>query len=312
MLRPPEEIHISVRTIGRPAADVVRRAIGGRVAAVFDSSFYVETDAGLVCIGSAALEPGPLTLVTDAPATTKWTASGISCDLPAHIGRHSIDVGNRYRYGLTGASEWSPAAAPGDPDPARIVSGLRLLRRIAADHAPSEGLGRFLRPGFRPGGDNAVGRAALDPVRALRRWLTAACRAPSAPDLATFERVRPLIGLGPGLTPSGDDMIGGVMIALHALRETAICHDLWTAMHQTAVRSGNAISLAHLRAAAEGQGAAALHHGLAAIMQADVTRTRDAVAELDRIGHTSGWDALAGVVMALDGWPAARQAQHCQ
>jgi len=59
------------------------------------------------------------------------------------------------------------------------------------------------------------------------------------------------------------------------------------------------IAYAHLAAAAEGEGAAALHEALVAIAANARGDLAAAVRRLDRIGHSSGWDGLAGAVAAL-------------
>ncbi|MDH3703652.1 MAG: DUF2877 domain-containing protein [Alphaproteobacteria bacterium] len=306
MRSPTFESHFPVRLAGCIASRVLRGATTGRVAALFDSSFYVETAAGLICIGNAALEPGPLTLVTDAPAATKWAASGLSRDAMVRIDRQAIVAGNRHRYALTDTIEWSPAPISGALNPDRIESGIRMFRRIAAGRIPAEGLGQFLRSDFRPRCDDFVCRAAAGPVTALRHWLNSACREPDNRAMQGLRRVHPLIGLGPGLTPSGDDLIGGVMVALHSLREAAICRRLWSSVRDDAAQASNAISLSHLSAAAEGKGGAALHRTLAAIVRADAESMRDGVSGIGRMGHTSGWDAAAGAIMAFDCWLAGR------
>ena len=311
MASPLTPFAFPVRFAGCIASEVLARATDGRVAAVFDSSFYVETNAGLFCIGSAALEPGPLTLVTDAPAATKWPVSGVTRDATAHIGPRTVTIGNRYRYALSDAAAWAPDRISGAPNAARIEAGLRTFRRFAADKVPADGLGRFLLPDFRPARTDIVCRTAADAIVMLRHWLISACRGPDKAGMAELEQVRPLIGLGPGLTPSGDDVLGGAMIALHALQESAMCRHLWSAVREAAAQSCNAISFVHLAAAAAGQGGAAVHRALAAIMSADVERMGAAVSGIGRIGHTSGWDAMTGAVIALDGWRAARQSRSC-
>lgn len=293
------------------ASRVLRGATTGRIAALFDSSFYVETEAGLICIGNAALEPGPLNLVTNAPATTTWAANGLSRDAMVRIDHQTITVGNRHRYALTDAIEWSPAPIAGALDPDRIDSGIRMFRRIAANRVPANGLGQFLSPDFHPRCDDFVCRAAADPVAALRIWLKSACRTPDNLDIQGLRRIHPLVGLGPGLTPSGDDLIGGVMIALHNLRATAICRSLWSSVQDCTAQASNAISLSHLSAAAEGKGGAALHRTLAAVVHADAESLRNGVSGIDRMGHTSGWDAAAGAIIAFDCWLAARRPPFC-
>jgi hypothetical protein len=103
-----------------------------------------------------------------------------------------------------------------------------------------------------------------------------------------------LIGLGPGLTPSGDDALAGAMIALHTFSQAALAARLaaW-ALPRAAAGTGK-ISCAHLAAAAEGEGAGALHDVLAALSSPDAASLATCLDDVARIGHCSGWDALAG------------------
>ena len=104
-----------------------------------------------------------------------------------------------------------------------------------------------------------------------------------------------LLGLGPGLTPSGDDLLGGLMIALTALDQTGVRDQLWDALRPELEMLTNEISAMHLAVAADGLGSAACHEALNAML-AGTPPDLDAI---DAIGHTSGWDMLAGMAVAL-------------
>jgi len=58
------------------------------------------------------------------------------------------------------------------------------------------------------------------------------------------------------------------------------------------------ISRAHLACAAAGEGSASLHDLLAALLTADAAAIAAAVTALAAIGHSSGWDMLAGATLA--------------
>src|SRR5688572_1109980 len=101
-----------------------------------------------------------------------------------------------------------------------------------------------------------------------------------------------LIGLGSGLTPAGDDFVGGAMIALRAYGHQALADRVAAWALPLAKDRSSRISRAHLECAAEGEGHEALH---------DLLCTGDAkhLERLAGIGHTSGLDAAAGAVLAL-------------
>ena len=108
-----------------------------------------------------------------------------------------------------------------------------------------------------------------------------------------------LLGLGPGLTPSGDDFIGGAMVALTGLEMTSLRDALWNALAPLTATHTNDISRAHLAATAEGFGSGTLHGLLEAVMVGDADAIAPCIAALAEVGHTSGWDAMAGAITVL-------------
>jgi len=109
-----------------------------------------------------------------------------------------------------------------------------------------------------------------------------------------------LIGLGPGLTPAGDDFVGGAMIALRAFGQATLADRIAAWALPLAHERSNRISRAHLACAAQGEGHEALH-GLLASLAIGEPAWRQALARLDAVGHSSGRDAAAGAVLALKG-----------
>lgn len=148
-------------------------------------------------------------------------------------------------------------------------------------------------PDFRRGALPRIKRIFPRQSAALATWIAQGASG-DAP-----EAVASLIGMGNGLTPAGDDLIGGALIALHALGKNGIADRLgkW-ALCLSRTRT-NRISRAHLQCAASGEGHEALHHALSAIL-AGRTSLEKELSALERIGHTSGMDALSGALLALD------------
>jgi len=105
--------------------------------------------------------------------------------------------------------------------------------------------------------------------------------------------------MGSGLTPAGDDLIGGALIALRAVGDKATAERLGRWALRLAGSRTNRISRAHLACAASGEGHEALHLALSAIL-AGRSSVGKALSALKRIGHTSGMDALSGALLALN------------
>ena len=169
-----------------------------------------------------------------------------------------------------GRRHWQP------PSPVPDQPQLEKLRAAAAQRIPAEGFGCLLI-----GKHNALSGHAQPALDALERWLVGN---------AIVEEAQQLIGLGPGLTPSGDDYLGGMLVALRRTGRTMQAEGLWRWLQPRLRERTSAISAAHLAAAAAGEGHEALHSVLDGELDLDA---------LDAVGHTSGWDALAGAAAVL-------------
>ena len=107
-----------------------------------------------------------------------------------------------------------------------------------------------------------------------------------------------LIGLGPGLTPSGDDVLVGIEAALHALARPSAG---FTALAMDDVEERTtALAATLLRHAAAGEFAERLHALLAALLGSDDEAIPAAIDRAVAWGATSGTDCLLGVLIGLD------------
>jgi hypothetical protein len=119
-------------------------------------------------------------------------------------------------------------------------------------------------------------------------------------------RGRELIGLGPGLTPCGDDFLGGLFFAVHWLQEAypGTLHletqSIFNLM-QWARNRTHPISHAILGDLALGQGPEPLHRLLWLMLKGEELDGRIiyAVDCLLNVGHTTGWYMLAGLLTCL-------------
>ena len=123
---------------------------------------------------------------------------------------------------------------------------------------------------------------------------------------ATPASVARLVGLGPGLTPSGDDYLGGAMITLHALGQSDLAYALFASVDLALT---NRISAAHLFAASEGAGAAPLHDALCDVMCGRTETMPHRFVGLGLMGHRSGRDAFAGCHIVLRTYFRIKMAQ---
>ena len=111
-------------------------------------------------------------------------------------------------FPLESATSWEPPPLRGTARP-----HLEALRACLDGHVPEEGLGCTIL-----GVHNALAVHAQPALEAIDHWLAGNALGNDAAQL---------IGLGPGLTPSGDDYLGGVLVALRALGRDAQADALW-------------------------------------------------------------------------------------
>jgi len=121
--------------------------------------------------------------------------------------------------------------------------------------------------------------------------------------LLSMTKLRELIGLGEGLTPAGDDFVGGLLFIAHHLRQayaltwdTQPIDDLLTwARPQT-----NIISYTMLRDHARGIGVELLHDLLFALLARDASdNVAECAARLACIGSSTGVEILNGALTGL-------------
>jgi hypothetical protein len=148
------------------------------------------------------------------------------------------------------------------------------------------------RPPAFPASELDKAWSAIPSAQAFLDWIEDGAEIP-APRAANA-----LIGLGPGLTPAGDDFVGGALIALRAAERGSLADRIAAWALELAESGTGKISRAHLRCAAAGEGHEALHGFLRALHKGQ--RTIDsALTALSRIGHSSGRDAAAGALLAI-------------
>jgi hypothetical protein len=150
----------------------------------------------------------------------------------------------------------------------------------------------------------------MAPVNGLRTWLINAVSEVPVSGSDHPEALHHLVGLGPGLTPSGDDFLCGVLFTLHRLGHPGIAERLWTRVRPLSKDAANAISFGHLAVAAAGGGSAPIDDLLAALLAGESGALRRLLDVVGTIGHTSGWDCVAGVLTTSECWLAAHHSAN--
>jgi len=105
-----------------------------------------------------------------------------------------------------------------------------------------------------------------------------------------------LIGLGIGSTPAGDDLLGGMLACNHHMHLSE--DNLKNTILSARVTRTNSLSAVLLWAASQGFVSGLIHEAMRTLLAGQTVETKHITA-LTRIGHTSGLDTLAGLLIAI-------------
>lgn len=289
-------------SIGAIAAELLDAGGEVEVLAAFDRSAYLMCPRGLVCIGVPAIGRGPINILV--PDKGDWPggrAFGLYEGVKGVAGRRQLSIGPDLVIATQGALVWTPPPFATALDAASVMRRAGAVRARMLGLVPTDGVAGLV---FDPEGRaaktptaQAAGPQIADLIAALPQALVSGTWSTDASRAALL-----LLGLGPGLTPSGDDFLGGLMLALSAAGKTALRDALWEGLAGELDDLTVAVSAMHLSAAADGMGAEVVHDLIAAMTARDddrdgLMRALEAVLAL---GATSGADTIAGLVVGFE------------
>lgn len=272
--------------VGATAADHLRRRHRWSVHSVFDASanLCLEADARdaaptLLHVGCSDVR-SPFGIDLPEPVWRAWRrylrasprGGAVRGNWDPVRGRFSggapLSIGPRWADAVgdsTVAVSPSPSLVPGHPSPSAAI----LTSGILAGSDPTTML--------------AAVRAAFEGLLAGRA-----------------DAVTRLLGRGPGLTPSGDDVLIGMLGVLHRAGLPGRSADAVAALHRLLETSQltTDVSIAYLRDACRGRLAGPLRRVLRAT---DADDAATFLATLRAVGHTSGADTILGLAVAVEG-----------
>lgn len=239
------------------------------------------------------VEMNPLALQLDQLETLDFTHV-IDVTSPVRIAMDSIFVGGLEIH-LEPSTEWPPRPQWEAIRSQHAKPLLEEMESLVMDTSSEDSLASLLHPeGFSPAFHSVAWlKHSLPHVEQILHGLNAL-------DSASMKQgAAKLAGLGPGLTPGGDDFLVGVMHALWCCLDPAkagpLCHELVITMEEKT----NALSVNYLRCAAEGEASQSWHTLVDTLAGEDKSRLQQAVESLTSLGHTSGQDALSGFLLSL-------------
>ncbi|PZS28740.1 MAG: hypothetical protein DLM59_14095 [Pseudonocardiales bacterium] len=261
-------------TVGGAASRRLSGSIDGlvraaMVRAAFPSAVYLDTGKGVVAVVAHDGLRLPISVVVAATSTSSPFA-GVRPGDPATVGGGKVTT---MGLEVTVGRWWTPPRPPALVRPEHLPARAARLARILV----------------------ARRRALADPVAGRLVRLGGALRARRH----VGAHPASLVGLGEGLTPAGDDVLAGVLLALRHLGRPDCADLLWAAIAEEVPRRTTALSATLLAAAAAGDAAPQVVEVLSAL--AGHRALEPALDRLLAVGSTSGSDIAHGLLAGATG-----------
>ena len=267
------------------------RAFDARVHSVFERVINLERATGeLFTLAARSLDNAPQTAIIDIDG---FGAAGVAVSDPIAAVEGALHVGDSLILRWAEASIWQARLPRYSTAPERGPDQLRAARTYLAQQG--------VRGGMTVNGAGE-GTVELEVAKALEQrsaWLLDALEQGRHADAC--RHAASMLGLGPGLTPSGDDFLVGLFAMLNVADSP--CQGWLDGGAQVllhAEHATNAISLAALTAAAGGR----VRESITALIDSLLHGTPALLAEPLRrvlaIGATSGADLVVGLLAGLE------------
>jgi len=291
-------------SIGSAVFDTLKNR-DGEVHSVFERTFNILLGEELVGVARMDVARSPINLITDIQPNESMSSLGIDKGMQVKVD-DCLLINEVLEISLKNATIWRPRnRVDGHPNFEHVKKNLKILEKFVAKNCRREGLGQLLSHideiaigKISPTSNfNEIAKTVLPRLMNLSK----AIRYESIDKIKKISRN--LIGLGPGLSPSADDVLIGLMIALwwstnslggdigrvKKINEAIISHANKTTL----------LSQQLLRHAAKGETNEAVEILLDGIFMGEPEDIGVSAQRVLKIGETSGTDMMAGILLGL-------------
>jgi len=296
--------------------------VRGQIHSVFQHALNIKTSGGqLVSILSGADRAGPNTVVARLPSGMDFISMGLRAGMPARLRGNRVQLGAGDVQLRTGsAQKWWPRLADGleQVDRHRLETNLAAVNEKVSALPPGRGLGCLLTDaadmaagrwdrvadGHRHGGDSD--KLIKKALPAIKKLMQGYLRKDGP---ALQQGVKGLIGLGSGLTPSGDDLLLGFIGALGAVSKRMNGPEMESILeairdHLYENRQGTTFISANLLAfACAGRVADPILNVIRSLLFEETAAVMERLEVLLQQGDSSGSEVLLGILLALSPLP---------
>jgi hypothetical protein len=292
---------INAISVGSYALEILKEGLAGEVHSTFERAFNVLISGKLVGIVRSEGSNGPSTIITDIEPNHNMR-SLVEISESMRVDKYLLSFEKGLSLSMNRAEIWSPSHGVKKPiDIGLIKRNISLVKKIAS--CKNEGFGQLVHhvedmiAGYQFNGYrlNRVSRAGLPNIETL-------ASAVKSEDLDLVgQSAKKLVGLGQGLTPSGDDLLAGFMASLrwtvnsfHGDLDSVdgINRTIADAAEGTTILSKQLLTLA-----AAGEVNEAIEGLLEAILAGQIEDVTTATKKVLAIGETSGVDSITGILL---------------
>jgi hypothetical protein len=292
---------INAISVGSCALKTLKDGAVGEVHSTFERIFNVLISGELVGIARRDVPNGPFNIITDIESNQSMQ-SLVDKGERIRVDEDLLKFGKELKISLNGAAIWRPRHGVKKPIDIELVkSNLSLLKELAGWR--NAGFGQLVLQvedvtsgvSFNDRQLNQVSRSGLPHIKSLVSGIK----------FEDLEKVRlsakNLVGLGPGLSPSGDDLLAGLMVGLRWTVNSFNGNvDHVDEINRTIAHVAEDTTMLGkqlLIRAAAGEVNESVENLLEAILVGHGKDVKTAAEKVLAIGETSGVDSIVGILL---------------
>ena len=306
---------LNAKTIGANAYETLANLKSpASIEGVFENSFYIRVgEDELIRVTPYEQYISASSIIAEEKDRhSNFKSMGIEQGMEVICGERDVLIGKKFAIvDIHGVAKWQPPVVPDSAlvRPLEIIKlNLRVLRDVIYTCPSREGLvpllenvelvgsiDLFLKPS-----NNSFAERARPGIERVMWGIFSLDRA------AVTESAKTIIGLGPGLTPSCDDFLCGLVVSLKTgaavlsmSDDTGFFDEIAGSIYEEARQKTTIFGSSMLREAREGVCPLAVLNLIHCLLTEDMAQTAEVSRTLVRMGETSGADIAIGVFYGI-------------
>ncbi len=286
--------YVEAKTIGKQLSDKIKNIDDrAHIHSTFEKVINIELSTGeILTIGKSSIGNGPYNILFD--YQKDFRSIGFNENESVKISDKKISFSNKGSIiNLDKAMVWDSSW---DVKPNKELSeNLSYLEGLTIDKGDTRGLGFLLTDNIPS--DNVFPQKTIERIKRNVKRINM----DALSDEDELIKLKEFIGLGPGLTPSGDDLVSGFLFTINyasqfdLIEGPSISYNDWS---QYIDKKTNKISKMELIMALQGKPLENIKNVIEALYGKKKYKIYSSVTKLLDRGSTSGTDILTGIILA--------------